>query len=497
METRGLTVRAAIGLAIAVMLAACSAGPGAGGQLEGTEWLLRSYDQGGILTLVPENLFADAEFGAHQVSGDSGCNRYQALYQSGGRTLIVGRTSATLIACDPAAMAFEQTYLTLLQASRFYTARRDTLTIYDSLGHEALVFDAAPRNPLLGRWNVDSFAIPPSTVTAPLDGTTLDVAFGITSVGGSAGCNTFSGIYGTNGNAVRISRLATTQIACPQDVMDQETAFLTALQGVSFIDIVSTGVNLTDRNRTLVVALTRPVPEPEPSPGPSASTAATAAPRPTPAATAAPNQTPTAAPTVTPTPARTATPTAAPTPSPSTGGSARPTVRPSGAPPIVIPPTATCDLPAASGGPVVAKIVYPGTWYTVTEPASQVCHYFDPDPITVPSDPATIQAAIAASVSTTAYADAVKAATDPANWTVAREGEISVRGSTATCVDAAAAGDAAGLPAGTASFACLVDVGKAGTVIIRTTGTAGDPVYQAKAGVVSLMTLLSTFTPTS
>jgi hypothetical protein len=52
------------------------------------------------------------------------------------------------------------------------------------------------------------------------------------------------------------------------------------------------------------------------------------------------------------------------------------------------------------------------------------------------------------------------------------------------------------LPAGTASFSCLVNVGNAGTVVIRTTGTTRDPVYQTKTGVVSLMTLLSTFTPT-
>jgi hypothetical protein len=145
----------------------------------------------------------------------------------------------------------------------------------------------------------------------------------------------------------------------------------------------------------------------------------------------------------------------------------------------------------------VAKIVYPGTWYTVTEPADLVCRYFDPEPITVPSDPSTLQTAIMATVSTQLYADAVKAATDPANWTVARQGEIPVRGSTATCVDATAASASAGLPVGTAAFDCLVDVGKAGTVVIRTTGTTGDPAYGAKAGVVSLMTLLSTFTPTS
>jgi len=489
MGARRLAAIAAIGLFLAT---ACSAGPGAGGELQGTEWILRSYDRAGTLTIVPEDSFADAQFESFRVSGYSGCNQYRSLYQAGGRSLIINPVGVTIqTACDAATMDFERTFLALLHGSRYYTARSDVLTIYDSLGSESLVFDAAPRNPLLGRWSVDSFGIPPSTVAAPLAATTLDVVFGLTSVGGSSGCNTFSGTYGTNGNAVRISPLATTQIACPQEVMDQERQFLSALQGVSFVDIVGTGVNLTDRNGTLVVALSRPVPGPEASPSPSASAAPTAA------ATASPSARPTATPVPTekPTAAPTPTPTAAP--SPSAGGSAKPSLSPSLPPPIVIPPTATCDLPPTPGGPVVAKVVYPGTWYTVVEPADLVCHYFDPQPITVPADPSTLTTAVMASVSATAYTDAVAAATDPANWTVARQGEIPVLGSTATCVDAAAVTPTAGIPAGTSSFACLVDAGKSGTVILRTTGAAGDPAYLAKAGVVSLMTLLSTFTPTS
>jgi hypothetical protein len=67
---------------------------------------------------------------------------------------------------------------------------------------------------------------------------------------------------------------------------------------------------------------------------------------------------------------------------------------------------------------------------------------------------------------------------------------------TATCVDAAAVTDAAGIPAGTSSFPCIVDADTASTIILRTTGTATDPAHLAKAGVVSLMTLLSTFAPT-
>jgi heat shock protein HslJ len=108
---------AALLLAAATILAACSAEPGtegrqaaSGGQLEGMEWILRSYLQGEDLTLVPETQYADAEFSRHRVAGLSGCNRYDGLYRSGGRTLLISQPAVTLMACDEESMAFETAY---------------------------------------------------------------------------------------------------------------------------------------------------------------------------------------------------------------------------------------------------------------------------------------------------------------------------------------------------------------------------------------------------
>jgi heat shock protein HslJ len=480
--------RVAAVAALVFLVAACSSGAnvGSGGQLEGTQWVLRSYLENGTLAIVPETIFADAEFANHRVTGQAGCNSYNAIFQASGRTLLISQASTTLMACDEATMTFEQTYLALLDSSRYYGVRNETLTIYDGIGSPVLVFDAAPKNPLLGRWDVDSYLVPPSTVTAPIAGTTLDVVFGLASVGGSAGCNTFTGTYGTNGNVVRISQLATTRKACEQDVMDQETAFINALQGAALIDYRGDQVNLTDLSGSLVVALVRPAAEAAASASPSASTAPAASASARPSASPTPSPTPTKS----PTPKPTATPTKAPAPS----TPAQPSVRPSASiPPI--PPSATCNLVAGSA--TVAKIVYPGTWHTVTTPANLTCQYFDPDPITVPSDPATLQTAVMASVSATSYADAVAAATDPANWTVIQQGDSTVSGTSFTCVEATAKTAAAGIPVGSSSGSCLVDVGAAGTVVIRTVGTAGDPAFEANSAVALLMTLESTFTPTT
>jgi hypothetical protein len=159
-----------------------------------------------------------------------------------------------------------------------------------------------------------------------------------------------------------------------------------------------------------------------------------------------------------------------------------------------VPPTASCKL-AVPGETVVATIVYPGTWYAVTEPPELACRYFDAVPITVPADPATLDTPVRADVFTTPYQEAVTAATDPANWTVATTSEFNVRGAAVTCIGAIARTDAAGIPTGQARYACLANVQTAGTVAIWATGAPDDEVFLMEAGVVNQMTLASTFTP--
>ena len=49
-------------------------------------------------------------------------------------------------------------------------------------------------------------------------------------VGGTAGCNTYSGTYEVEGDTISFGLMATTLMACPQLVMDQELAYLAVLE---------------------------------------------------------------------------------------------------------------------------------------------------------------------------------------------------------------------------------------------------------------------------
>jgi hypothetical protein len=129
----------------------------------------------------------------------------------------------------------------------------------------------------------------------------------------------------------------------------------------------------------------------------------------------------------------------------------------------------------------------------LTQPADLACRYFDPEPITVPSDPATLVTAVMASTSTDSYAEAVAAATDSASWDVNQTAELTVDGLPATLVEAVATADDAGVPSGTTRFAYFVDVGASGTVSLFTTATTVDEAYETRAGIVTLMTEASTF----
>ena len=221
---------------------------GSGGELQATRWVLSSYASEGALTVVPDGQYADARFTANRVKGFAGCNDFDAVYRTGARMLLISMPILTLAFCSEDANAFEGTYMSLLQASRFYSVRAGTLTIRGPDREILLMFDAAPRNPLLGSWVVDSYQDSTGAVVTPLPDTELTAVFRFAKVAGSSGCNTYQGPYTSNESIAAIGPLATTRMACAEDVMAQETAFLAALQGVGRIEPRADSVMLQDRN---------------------------------------------------------------------------------------------------------------------------------------------------------------------------------------------------------------------------------------------------------
>ena len=80
-----------------------------------------------------------------------------------------------------------------------------------------------------------------SATATKLPGTTVTVLFGEDGeVSGSAGCNTFTGTYTVgSGGTLAVGPLATTSTTCaePEGIMDQEAAYLAALQSAAEFSI--------------------------------------------------------------------------------------------------------------------------------------------------------------------------------------------------------------------------------------------------------------------
>lgn len=126
------------------------------------------------------------------------------------------------------------------------TVTADAPTVFESGGKQLLVFEAAPENPLEGAWNVTGYNNGAEAVVSPITGTTLTATFAEDgAVSGNAGYNTFNGRYTLDGTSLTVGPLATTMKACEQEIMDQETQFLTALQTPATVE--TSGATLTLR----------------------------------------------------------------------------------------------------------------------------------------------------------------------------------------------------------------------------------------------------------
>ncbi len=251
-------------ITIGVVGAACSStggggsasAGGTGGTLDGTAWTLKTYAVGGTATPVPAGMVIDAKFAGGKVSGFAGCNVYTASATISGSTLKIGQAATTSMACDEAVSKVETAYLANLAQAATFTATADSLTIFGSDGKQLLVYAAASANPLEGEWNVTGYNNGKQAVTSPIAGTTLTATFTADGqVGGNAGCNSYHGPYKLDGTSLTVGPLVTTRMACDQAIMDQETAFLAALQTPTKVETSGATVSLRDASGATQVVL--------------------------------------------------------------------------------------------------------------------------------------------------------------------------------------------------------------------------------------------------
>lgn len=212
--------------------------------LSNTHWTLVSISGQPVHTGSSVTLL----FGADgHVGGSAGCNTYGGEYTLTGSTLTVGELVSTLMACEESIMQQESAYLAALQSAVSVEQVNGQLVVAYGEGQQ-LVFAPALTLENTG-WTLVSINGEPvvsgTAITLGLDGKG--------GVAGSAGCNSYSGSYTIDGETLTFGPLVTTRMACPEAIMQQETAYLSALEGGAAYTIANGRLTLVAANGTELV----------------------------------------------------------------------------------------------------------------------------------------------------------------------------------------------------------------------------------------------------
>lgn len=247
-------------LAVGIAGAGCSAGTGAPDvpedpeMLQGREWRLTGAEADDEDGLVAAGI--TVTFDGSNMGGFSGVNQYSAGYVAGeDGSLELDEIAATLMAGPEDAMAAEQAYLELLGRCDGYSLSGGTLTLL-SAGSPILNYEGGEQVELGdSEWTVVSYNNGKQAVVTVAEGSEITLAFGPDGyASGSAGVNTYNGPYEFSANSVKIGPLATTKMAGPPELMEQEAAYLVALQATTTWSTRGDTLELRDADGALQVS---------------------------------------------------------------------------------------------------------------------------------------------------------------------------------------------------------------------------------------------------
>ena len=211
--------------------------------LAGTSWVLATL--GGQEPLA--DTIITLQFSSEmEASGNSGCNGYGGSYEVDGNALSFGPLLGTLIACDDDVMTQETAYRDGLAATAYFDITDGQLRLFDAEQTLLMTFDAASTAVAGTSWVATGYNNGREAVVSVMADTELTAAFGEDGeVSGSAGCNSFFGGYTAADGAIEIGPLASTRKLCAEDgVMEQEAAYLTALENATTYEFVGERLEL-------------------------------------------------------------------------------------------------------------------------------------------------------------------------------------------------------------------------------------------------------------
>jgi heat shock protein HslJ len=178
----------------------------------------------------------------------SGTYSVQPVTPSGaeiqGLTIQLG--ASTLAACPPDSQ--DSVFLADLAAASSYRFRAHTLVLnLQASGNRMTLAPLAPASLVGTNWQAVAYNNGRGGVTSVMLGSVLTASFSADGiVAGNAGCNTYNGSYTAEGDTLSIGPIATTRMVCEASLLEQEQAFLAALQATSRYTLASDRLTLRD-----------------------------------------------------------------------------------------------------------------------------------------------------------------------------------------------------------------------------------------------------------
>ena len=233
-------------LGLAVLFAACRPGPAETITLDGTRWDVVELNGQAVQTPAEGTL----DFAAGRVTGQAFCNGFGGSYRLEGSALTFGELAQTLMAClEPAdVMALESAYMAALTNVRSYRMDAGKLVLLDAAGTDLVVLSPAGSATLEGTlWQLTGYR-QGDGVSSLVLGTEITATLADGTVSGTAGCNQYTAPYTRDGDMLTVGPAASTRMACmePAGVMEQETAYLTALSAAATYAVERTRLTVYD-----------------------------------------------------------------------------------------------------------------------------------------------------------------------------------------------------------------------------------------------------------
>jgi heat shock protein HslJ len=248
----GLTGRCLGLLAVIVTGPAAAASP----PLEGTAWTLASLSG----TAPIRKAAPTARFEGGRVVGSDGCNRYSAAYSAQTSSLQIGpRAASTLKACRENIMRQAKAFMSALDHAASYRLSAGRLELISAEGAVMASFIAQSTSLAATSWRVTGVNNGKGGVSSMVVGSRVTMEFAADGRAlGSAGCNRYTSSYRTNGTALTFSPAAATRMACAAEgVMQQEQAFLRALESVATMRMEGERLEMRSGDGALALILER------------------------------------------------------------------------------------------------------------------------------------------------------------------------------------------------------------------------------------------------